>query len=138
MAPLLKPYPNWAAHKTTPGGVPDIVSPFHIKIDRCARLWAIDTGADESIVLLNHTHPTQPKQSTNSRILIYNLTNDNLIRTHQIPAEMNHTTSIYSNIVVDDTDCEDAFAFVANAGENKPHLLVYSFKSDKSWTVEHK
>lgn len=52
---------------------------------------------------------------------------------------MNQTTSIYSNIVIDDTDneCNNAYAFVANAGVNKPHLIVYSLKTNESWAVEH-
>lgn len=81
----------------------------------------------------------EPRHLADSRILIYNLTSDNLIRTYKLPAPLNHTTSIYSNIVVDDTDsdCENAFAFVANAGANKPNLLVFSLKKNESWAVEH-
>lgn len=112
------------------------MSPFHIKIDRCGRLWTIDTGVDGSIDILKDK---EPKQVARPRILIYDLNNNNLIHSYQLPAAMNHTTSIYSNIVVDDTDndCMNAFAFVANAGANKPHLLVYSLKKNESWAVEH-
>lgn len=116
--------------------VPDIVSPFHIKIDRCGRLWTFDTGIDGSLDLLQEN---EPKHLANPRILIYDLKEDNLFRSFVLPASVNHTTSIYSNIVVDDTaaDCKDAFAYIANAGANKPHLLVYSLAQNESWAVEH-
>lgn len=135
-APALKPYPNWAAHQTlNPNDVPDIVSPFHIKIDRCGRLWAIDTGIEGAVDILQEK---EPKRLADPRILIYNLTSDNLIRTYKLP-DAAQSTSIFSNIVVDDSDedCENAFAFVSTAGANKPKLIVYSLKSNDSWTVEH-
>lgn len=135
-APLLQPYPNWAAHEmVNADDIPDIVSPFHIKVDRCGRLWAIDIGVDEAIKLL---HDEEPKRLAEPQILIYNLTSDNLIRKFQLPKAA-VSSSIYSNIVVDDSasDCDDAFAFVANAGANKPKLIVYSLKANESWSVEH-
>lgn len=136
MAPQLKPYPNWAAHEIlNVGDVPDIVSPFHIKVDRCGRLWAIDTGVEEALEIL---HEKEPKRLAEPRILIYNLTNDNLIRTYQLPSAA-VSSSIFSNIVVDDSsdDCDDAYAFVTNSGATKPKLIVYSLKANDSWTVEH-
>lgn len=135
-APLLQPYPNWAAHETlNADDVPDVISPFHIKVDRCGRLWAIDTGVDEAIEIL---HDKSSKHLSEPRILIYNLTNDNLIRTFKLPDAAVHT-SIFSNIVVDDssTGCDDAFAYVSNADATKPKLIVYSLKANQSWTVEH-
>lgn len=136
-APLLKPYPNWAAHQAANiNEAPEIVSPFHIKIDRCGRLWTVDTGTDGSSDLLLERQPTYV---ADPRILIYNLTDNQLIRSYKLMGAANQTTSIYSNIVVDDTDndCNNAYAFVANAGANKPHLIVYSLKLNESWTVEH-
>lgn len=135
-APRLKPFPSWAAHTSIgPNNPRDIVSPFHIKIDKCGRLWTLDTGIEGSIDLLQ-----EKELLARPRILIFDLTKDDqLIRSYQLPAPLNHITSIYSNIVIDDTDddCANAFAFIANAGANKPHLLVYSFKKNDSWAVEH-
>lgn len=133
----MKPYPDWSAHQASAlHDIPQIISPFHIKIDRCGRLWTVDWGMDDTIELLIEK---QPKYVADPRILIYNLTDNQLIREYTLTEAVNQTTSIYSNIVVDDTDsdCNNSYAFVANAGANKPHLIVYSFKSNDSWAVEH-
>lgn len=47
-APLLKPYPNWDAHRSLGDAPPSIVSPFRVRADQCGRLWVIDTGLDVS------------------------------------------------------------------------------------------
>lgn len=125
-SPQLKPYPNWAAHK---GSVPQIVSPFHIKVDSCQRLWAIDTGIEG---ILNGDGA---KQLSSPRILIFNLTDDTLIRQSELK-NIKLDKSIFSNIVVDDNDCDDSYAYVADAGI-RSSLTVYSYKSDKSWQFEH-
>lgn len=45
-APLLKPYPNWDAHRSMGDAPPSIVSPFRVRADQCGRLWVIDTGLE--------------------------------------------------------------------------------------------
>lgn len=128
-SPVLQPYPSWQAHKKlNPTDVPDIVSPFHIKVDRCDRLWIVDTGID-GLTKDNQLNAVAP-----ARVRIYNLKDDNVFRTFNLPSGLK--TSIFSNIVVDDNDCEDAFAYIADAG-TPPSLNVYSLKSNRTWMVQH-
>lgn len=128
-SPALKPYPSWQSHQTVnENDVPDIVSPFHIKVDRCNRLWALDTGIESQ---LDDKHF---KRISPARILIFDLRTDDFIRKYTLPAKFDG--SIFSNIAVDDNDCDDTFAYVADAS-TPPSLTVYSFKSNDAWQVKH-
>lgn len=97
-------------------------------------MWTVDTGISGSLELLQEK---QPAISRDPQILIYDLTTDNKIHSYKLPSAMN--SSIYSNIVIDDTDadCGNAYAYIAVTGANRPHLIVYSLKQNVSWTVEH-
>lgn len=128
-SPALKPYPSWQSHQTVnPTDVPDIVSAFHIKVDRCNRLWVVDTGIDG---LLNGN---ESKRLAPARILIFDLRTDNKIGEYKLPVNLDR--SIFSNIAVDDNDCDDTFAYVADAG-TPASLTVYSHKLQDAWKVEH-
>lgn len=59
---------------------------------------------------------------------------DNLLREHDLPLLLEK--SVFSNIAVDDNDCEDTYAYVADAG-TAPSLTVYSWKNDEAWQVKH-
>lgn len=105
------------------------MSPFHIKVDRCNRLWAVDTGIE------NILNGQEAKRRAPARILIYDLRTDNILR--RVNLNGTHLDqSIYSNIAVDDNDCDDTFAYVADAGL-KPSITVYSYKLDDAWQVKH-
>jgi hypothetical protein len=106
---------------------PEIVSPFRVRADRCGRLWVLDTGIAD---LLNDTQVLAPTQ-----ILIYDLNNDNLLRRFPIPAKQIKEKSFFANIAVEDTDCEDSFAYSADLGA--PGLVVYSWKTQESWRIHH-
>ncbi|XP_019869403.1 protein yellow [Aethina tumida] len=126
--PILRPYPNWEAHRIHDNDNPEIVSPFRIRADQCGRLWVLDTGftdiAEESI-----------KDVTPPRLLIYDLHNDELLRSHIIPKEQRNNESFFANIVVEDHDCEDSYAYLADL--NRPGLVVYSWKKQTSWLVKN-
>lgn len=128
-SPALNPYPTWQSHRAVnPTDVPDIVSPFHIKVDRCHRLWAVDTGIEGFL------NGNNSKRLSPARILIYDLRTDDLIRKYELPVHLDN--SVFSNIVVDDEDCGDTFAYVADAG-TPPSLTVYSLKANDAWQVKH-
>lgn len=130
-SPQLTPYPSWEAHTTlSPNEVSEIVSPYHIKADRCGHLWVLDSGVDGEI------NSKKSKRLAPTRILGYDLRNDNLIQNYEIPAEQFfNQTSILSNIAVEDNDCENIFVYLADSGE--PGLIVYSVKEKESWRVKH-
>lgn len=128
-SPALKPYPSWQNHQTVnPADVPDIVSPFHIKVDRCHRLWAVDTGIEGFL------NGNDSKRLAPARLLIIDLRTDDIIRKYTLPVTLDN--SVFSNIVVDDENCDDTFAYIADAG-TPPSLTVYSLKTNESWPVKH-
>uniref|UniRef100_A0AAG5DSA2 Protein yellow n=1 Tax=Anopheles atroparvus TaxID=41427 RepID=A0AAG5DSA2_ANOAO len=127
-SPRLHPYPSWSAHKRiNEADAPEIVSPFRIRADRCGRLWVLDTGVEE---LLGNTTISSP-----TSLLVYDLHNDNLLRRYSFPADHLKENSFYANIAVEDTDCEDTFAYSADLGS--PGLVVYSWKQQESWRIKH-
>lgn len=123
----MKPYPSWSAHRYSGEDVPEIISPFRIRADRCGRLWVLDTGVDD---ILNDTKSLAPPQ-----LLIYDLQNDNLLRRFSIPQDQHTNNSFFANIAVEDHDCDNTFAYAADLGS--PGLVVYSWNQQESWRVKH-
>ncbi|EAT42756.1 AAEL005738-PA [Aedes aegypti] len=127
-SPKLRPYPSWNAHiQMAEGEAPEIVSPFRIRSDRCGRLWVLDTGVAE---LLGAAKPLAP-----TSLLVYDLHNDNLLRRYKFPKDHVKEDSFYANLAVEDSDCDDTYAYAADLGA--PGLVVYSWKSQESWRVKH-
>ncbi|XP_058815454.1 protein yellow-like isoform X2 [Topomyia yanbarensis] len=127
-SPKLKPYPSWNAHRQMGDEeAPEIVSPFRIRADRCGRLWVLDTGVSDILGDLKVQAPTS--------LLVYDLHNDNLLRRYKFPKDHIKESSFYANIAVEDTDCDDTFAYAADLGA--PGLVVYSWKLQESWRIKH-
>lgn len=129
-SPKLKPYPNWEAHKLPKGAgsdPPEIVSPFRIRADSCGRLWILDTGVSDLLGDIKAYTPT--------RLVIYDLRNDTILRRFIIPKDQLKEDSFLANIAVEDGNCEDTFAYLGDLG--KPGLIVYSWKKNESWRVTH-
>lgn len=128
-SPALKPYPSWSAHRMSADEVPEIISPFRVRADACGRLWVLDTGVENIVAEANATvlSPT--------RILVYDLHNDNLLRSYKFPEDQLKPDSFFANIAVEDEDCDDSYAYSADLG--KPGLVVYSWKTDSSWRMTH-
>lgn len=126
-SPELIPYPNWAAHKAEQGAVPELVSPYRVRADRCGRLWTLDSGVTE--ILNNSTKLTPPQ------IVVYDLRTDTLTKRYEIPADQIEPKSFFANIAVEDTSCDDSYAYAADQGS--PGLIVYSWKSNESWRIKH-
>ncbi|XP_014212245.1 protein yellow-like [Copidosoma floridanum] len=126
-SPPLTPFPSWEAHQYSQGVHPEIVSSFRVRADRCNRLWVLDTGLVD--ILGN------PEQQSPPALLAYDLTNDQLLRKHIVPEEQRTPDSLFANIAVEDYDCDDSYAYLADLGG--PGLVVYSWKLRKSWLVKH-
>ncbi|KAJ8687624.1 hypothetical protein QAD02_023420 [Eretmocerus hayati] len=70
--PLLVPYPNWSTWKN-PKECKGITGVFRIAIDKCNRLWVLDTGKiDEEYIC-------------SAQLLVYDLSTDRLISKIPIP-----------------------------------------------------
>lgn len=129
---MLRPYPSWQSHRTlNANDTPDIVSAFHIKVDRCHRLWVLDTGIEGQLNDDQHL----VRRLAPVRLSIFDLHTDNLIRQISLAAQ-NSDSSIFFNIAVDDNDCDKSFAYIAKAG-TPPSLTVYAYDTNESWQVKH-
>jgi hypothetical protein len=110
--------------------VPEIVSPFRVRADQCDRLWVLDTGIQDILTESN------AKVLSPTRILVYNLTDDTLMRSYNFPDSHIKGNSFFTNIAVEDDDCDNSFAYSADMG--KPGLVVYSWKTHTSWRISNK
>ncbi|EFN88455.1 Protein yellow [Harpegnathos saltator] len=126
-SPPLIPYPSWEAHQYAAAGVPEIVSTFRVRADRCNRLWVLDTGLAD--ILGN------PEQQVPPALIIYDLTNDRMLRKYVIPADQRTADSLFANIAVEDYSCEDSYGYLGDLGG--PGLVVYSWSLQQSWLVKH-
>ncbi|XP_033226339.1 uncharacterized protein LOC117178905 [Belonocnema kinseyi] len=126
-SPPLIPYPSWEAHQYKPGKVPDIVSTFRIRADRCNRLWVLDTG-------LSNIADT-PESQRPPTLLIYDLSNDRVLRNYTIPENQMTADSLFANIAVEDESCTDSYGYLADLGG--PGIVVYSWKQHISWLAKH-
>ncbi|KAL1494199.1 hypothetical protein ABEB36_009833 [Hypothenemus hampei] len=127
-SPILKPYPNWDAHRSLGGEPPEIVSPFRIRADQCGRLWVLDTGLEGLLEEI-------PRVYKNTTLMIYDLHNDQLLRSYEVPYDQTTEDSFFANIAVEDENCQDTYAYLGDLGA--PALLVYSWKQNRSWKVKH-
>lgn len=101
-----------------------------MKADRCGRLWVLDTGVED---ILN---ASETKRLAPSQLLVYDLHNDNLITRYELPKDQTvEQKSFFANIAVEDDDCDNTFAYLADLGA--PGLVVYSWKTKESWRVQH-
>lgn len=118
-SPILSAYPDWSHHAagTKSYNCSDIglVSVYRIKLDRCNRLWALDSGVSRSLEDFEVTCP--PK------ILIYDTETDNVVRRIDFPSEVIRGESLYTNLIIDDTtskienNCDDVFVYITDTVE---------------------
>lgn len=106
---------------------PELVSPFRTRADRCGRLWVLDSRISS---VLEDTVVYGPAQ-----LLVYDLHNDNLLRRHIFPENQMKQSSFFANLAIEDGDCENTFAYAGDLGS--PGLVVYSWKQNESWRVQH-
>ncbi|XP_060529364.1 protein yellow-like [Cylas formicarius] len=129
----ITPYPDWKAHILPKNdSKPDpntLVSIFRVAVDKCDRLWAMDTGLAD--ILGN------PKQVLPPSIAIFDLNTDKLIRRYTIKSDWVSEDAFFANIEVDvkGDRCDEAFAYLPNLGSYE--LVVYSFQEDDSWRFKH-
>lgn len=130
-----------------------IISTFRIRVDECDRLWVMDSGLADIL--------GEPKQIAPPALVIFDLKTDQLIKRYAFTPSDSKTGTFFANVVsrvrrmrrydylyciqnckslsqivdVQPNDCENAYAYVPDLGAYG--VVVYSFKDDKSWRVEH-
>lgn len=81
-----------------------IISVYRPTIDKCNRLWFVDTGVLE--------YPTGRIVVQPASIWIIDLLTDNVIRRYEIPATMIASGNGLSSITVDVNTCDDTYAYI--------------------------
>ncbi|XP_017155592.1 protein yellow isoform X1 [Drosophila miranda] len=127
LSPAIKPYPNWEAHGNPYN--PDcskLISVYRTTVDKCNRLWLIDSGVINATININQICP--PK------IVAFDLNADKTIVRYDLPKSQVKEDSLHSNIIVEvGNHCEDAHAIVADVW--RFGLIVYSLAKNRSWRV---
>nr|AAQ16677.1 major royal jelly protein MRJP1 [Apis cerana cerana] len=115
--PLLQPYPDWSFAKYD--DCSGIVSATKLAIDKCDRLWVLDSG------LVNNTQPM-----CSPKLLTFDLTTSQLLKQVEIPHDVavNATTGKgrLSSLAVQPLDCNingDTMVYIAD--EKGEGLIVY-------------
>ncbi|XP_018561263.1 L-dopachrome tautomerase yellow-f2-like [Anoplophora glabripennis] len=128
--PLI-PYPNWDKnlYSDTSGTGENFVSVYRVAVDKCDRLWFVDTGTLEI-----PGNKTKVKPTT---LIIMDLQTDKVIQQYVIPLDQLRPTTTLASVTVDvsKTDCDSAYAYLPDLGGYG--LIVYSLKENKSWRVTH-
>ncbi|XP_046389435.1 protein yellow-like [Ischnura elegans] len=131
--PLLNPYPNWEWNREN-SGCDAFTSVFRAMADSCGRLWVMDAGKYNVVV--------DPQQLCPPQVLVFDLKNDTLVRRFRFPEADLKDGSFFTNVAVDIRNdrngrpiCDEAYAYMSDVWRSG--LVVYSFKHDKSWRVNH-
>lgn len=91
-----------------------------MEVDKCGRLWVLDTGA---INLAKGVEQLCPL-----KIDIFDLKTDRHVKRFIVPANQTSNDSLFTNIVVEiiDDNCEDAHAYISDVFQYG--LIVYNYK----------
>ncbi|KAM0734416.1 Major royal jelly protein 1 [Formica fusca] len=124
--PLLQPYPDWTWTKR--GDCNGITNAFRIAIDRCNRLWVLDSGTIGKEVVC----PAQ--------LLVFNLATNKLIKRVKIANNLsqNFKTKIglLVTIVLETYGPRCSHTTVYMADITGYGLVIYDSDSDKIWRLE--
>uniref|UniRef100_A0A8D8MGP4 Protein yellow n=4 Tax=Cacopsylla melanoneura TaxID=428564 RepID=A0A8D8MGP4_9HEMI len=125
-SPILAPYPNWSYFDDS--NCNSMISVFRLSVDKCNRLWVMDTGVTDIITSIQQLCP--PK------ILVFDLTTNTLIRRYILPTAQVFEGSLFSNIATELVeDCDHAFAYVNDVF--RYGLIVYDFFKNTSYRLTH-
>ncbi|XP_054276546.1 protein yellow-like [Macrosteles quadrilineatus] len=125
-SPKLRPYPDWATNRE--GDCEGLTTTYRVRVDRCDRLWVLDSGA---VGLGNST-----KQLCPLAIHVFDLHTNTRLRKYNLRKDDTNSNSFIPNLVVDVGDsCENSYLYLADAlGYG---LIVYSWQANDSWRFQH-
>lgn len=103
---LLQPYPDWSWHRNNVH-CDGITNVYRVAIDKCDRLWVLDTG------IINDKIICPPK------VLVFDLTNNSLIKKVRIPDDVAYNatgTGLLVNIIVQTSgcNCENTYVLITD------------------------
>lgn len=119
--PIFIPYPNLKIHEIAEHNFTSVIK---VRADVCDRLWILDNGK------INNKRESAPS------LYVYNLKTDMHLRTFNFGHLTNQNSDI-TNMEVDVTSstCEDAYVYITDSETYR--LLVYSWKTNDSFTLTH-
>ncbi|KAK7866168.1 hypothetical protein R5R35_001394 [Gryllus longicercus] len=129
-SPRLVPYPNWSWHAGA-RGCDGLTSVFRIHVDRCDRLWVLDSGIVDIANTFTRRCPPQ--------LVVFQLRSARVLVRHRFQTpEASCDEALLLTVVTEQLDGDwqcgnDAFAYVADAGAYA--LFVYSLRQNRSWRV---
>ncbi|XP_077299773.1 L-dopachrome tautomerase yellow-h isoform X2 [Arctopsyche grandis] len=125
-SPKLQPYPSWNWHRQQ-GDCSGLTSVFRISADRCGRLWVLDSGQVEAL-------ETVPRQVCPPQLIVFNLTNDEVIGRYPIPEMYVRQSSLFTNIVTDmrGGKCDDVHVYFTDVWRFS--LIVFRLRDEKFWS----
>ncbi|XP_053670911.1 L-dopachrome tautomerase yellow-f2-like [Anopheles nili] len=132
-SPTLDPYPNLLVNTLRTDQAPDpkrIVSVYRTQVDRCDRLWFVDTGYLE--------YPGGAgRQVQRPALWVIDLTIHRSVRRFEIPPDMvEHGYGIPNiEVDVDPVDCGRAYAYIPDYEWRR--LYVYGLTEGRMWRFEH-
>ncbi|XP_003708509.1 dopaminechrome tautomerase [Megachile rotundata] len=131
-SPQLRAYPSWDWHSAGKGDLncSKLISVYRSRIDRCNRLWVIDSGIMTSI---DDFMPVCPP-----KIMVFDLQTDQLVRQYTFPREVLRPNTLLTNLIIDDvsaTTCDNVFLYISDTAG--PGLLVFDGATDRSWRIVH-
>ncbi|XP_053668772.1 L-dopachrome tautomerase yellow-f2-like [Anopheles marshallii] len=131
--PTLDPYPNLLVNTLRNDFTADpkrIISVYRTQVDRCDRLWFVDTGYLE--------YPGGAgRQVQRPALWVIDLTINRSVRRYEIPPEMVEFGYGIPNIEVDvdEEDCGRAYAYIPDYEWRR--LYVYGLNESRMWRFEH-
>uniref|UniRef100_A0AAG5CYD5 Yellow protein n=1 Tax=Anopheles atroparvus TaxID=41427 RepID=A0AAG5CYD5_ANOAO len=131
-SPRLTAYPDALTNELRKAYEPDpkrLVSVYRTRVDRCDRLWFVDTGFLE--------YPGNRRQVQRPSLWIIDLLQDRKVRQFAIPESVVAEGHGIASVTVDSSgeDCEGAYAYIPDLAFYR--LYVYSFREDRMWTFKH-
>ncbi|XP_031334671.1 protein yellow isoform X2 [Photinus pyralis] len=126
-SPALIPFPDWKSNEA--GNCNNaLTSVDRVKVDRCDRLWVLDTGTTGIGANMKNPCPYA--------LNVFDLKTSKRLRRYQLRPEDTNPNTFIANIEVDvGAKCEDAFAYMSD--ELGYGLIVYSWNQDTSWRFKH-
>ncbi|CAL7935458.1 unnamed protein product [Xylocopa violacea] len=131
-SPQLQAYPSWEWHTAGIGDLncSKLISVYRTRLDRCNRLWVVDSGIMTSI---DDFRPVCPP-----KIMVFDLKTNLLARQYTFPREVLRPNTLLTNLIIDDvsaTTCDDVFIYMSDTAG--PGMLVFDGAANRSWRVTH-